>query len=223
MEQILKEILQPAFWTYFFILFAGMLIASTIMDVFAQRFETVTRARRKFSIFDLEFTATPGELAQLLKGIDKLGSAQSATVKKALRLHLLTDFFFMFCVYPGVAMLCIKTASKMTGLGHWIFLVLALAQVFAWIFDIIENIYLLNKLRRPEESTPTVHKMYKRMVMTKWGLAITGAICSVFGLLYFWIVGEFSHPSAVVPFIVLLIIIVWAFANKKAMKVFAAK
>jgi len=221
MENILNEILQPAFWTYFLILFAGMLVCSTVMDVLATRFVTVTRVQRKFTIFDLEFTATPSELASLIKGIDKLGDA--AQVKKALRLHLLTDFLFMFCVYPGIAMLCIKTASKMTGIGEVIFLVLAAAQIFAWLFDIIENAYLLNKLRKPEISTLRVHKMYKRVVMTKWAIAITGAICSIFGLVYFWIVGEFSPPSAIVPFVVLGIIIVWVYANSKAMKAFAAK
>ena len=224
MENILNEILQPAFWSYFFVLFAGMLVCSTIMDVLAARFMTVTRVQRKFTIFDLEFTSTPAELASLIKGIDKLGDATwSARVKKALHLHLLTDFLFMLCVYPGIAMLCIKTASKMTGIGEVIFLVLAVAQIFAWLFDIIENVYLLNKLRKPEISTLSVHKMYKRVVMTKWAIAITGAICSIFGLVYFWIVGEFSPPSAIVPFVVLAIIIVWIYANSKAMKAFAAK
>lgn len=224
MEKILSEILQPAFWIYFIILFAGMLVFSTIMDVLATRFVTVTRVQRKFTIFDLEFTATPAELASLIKGIDKLGNAAwSAKIKKALRLHLLTDFLFMACVYPGIGMLCVKTASKMTGIGEVIFLTLAAAQIFAWLFDIIENAYLLNKLRKPEISTLRVHKMYKRVVMTKWAIAITGAICSVFGLLYFWIVGEFSPPSAFVPFVVLGIIIVWAYANSRAMKAFAPK
>lgn len=224
MDKILNEILQPSFWTYFFILFASMLVFSTIMDVLATRFVTVTRIPRKFTIFDLEFTATPAELSGLIKGIDKLGDATwSAKVKKALRLHLLTDFLFMFCVYPGIAMLCIKTASKMTGIGEVLFLGLAIAQILAWLFDIIENLYLLNKLRQPEVSTLKVHLMYKRLVMTKWGIAITGAICSVFGLLYFWIVGEFSRPSAFVPFIVLATIIVWAYANSKVMKAFTAK
>ncbi len=224
MENILNEILQPAFWNYFFILFACMLVFSTIMDVLATRFVTVTRVQRKFTIFDLEFTATPAELAGIIKGIDKLGdTAWSARVRKALRLHLLTDFLFMFCVYPGIAMLCVKTASKMAGIGEVIFMALAVAQIFAWLFDIIENVYLLNKLRKPEISTLKVHKMYKRVVMTKWAIAITGAICSIFGLLYFWIVGEFSRPSAFVPFIVLAIIIVWAYANNKAMKTFAPK
>jgi hypothetical protein len=224
MENILNEILQPAFWTYFFILFACMLVFSTIMDVLATRFVTVTRVQRKFTIFDLEFTATPAELADIIKGIDKLGdTAWSARVRKALRLHLLTDFLFMFCVYPGIAMLCVKTASKMAGIGEVIFMALAVAQIFAWLFDIIENVYLLNKLRKPEISTPRAHKMYKKVVMTKWAIAITGSICSVFGLLYFWIVGEFSRPSAFVPFIVLAIIIVWLYVNNKAMKAFAAK
>lgn len=224
MEKILNEILQPAFWTYFFILFACMLVFSTIMDVLATRFVTVTRTQRKFTIFDLEFTATPVELATLIRGIDKLeDKTQSDRVKKALRLHLFTDFLFMLCVYPGIAMLCIKTASKMAGIGDVIFLALAVAQILAWLFDIIENLYLLNKLHKPEISTPKIHLLYKRLVMTKWGIAIAGAICSVCGLLYFWIVGEFSPPSAVVPFVVLAIIIVWAYGNSKAMKAFAPK
>ncbi|HEY9176058.1 MAG TPA: hypothetical protein VIN07_00140 [Flavipsychrobacter sp.] len=224
MDKILNEILQPSFWTYFFILFACMLGFSTIMDVLATRFITVTRIARKFTIFDLEFTATPGELATLIRGIDKLeDKVQSGKVKKALRLHLFTDFLFMFCVYPGIAMLCIKTASKMAGIGEVIFLGLAIAQIFAWLLDIIENIYLLNKLRKPEISTLRVHRLYKRLVITKWGIAISGAICSVCGLLYFWIMGEFSPPSALVPFVVLAIMLIWAFANSKVMKAFAAK
>ena len=223
MENILNEILQPSFWIYFFILFAGTFITSTIMDILALRFVTFTRVRRKFTIFDLEFTATPGELVQLLKGIDSLDLKQAMQVKKALRLHLFTDFLFMLCVYPGVAMLCIKTASKMKGIGDEIFLTLASIQMLAFLFDIIENVYLLNKLRKPEISTPYVHRMYKRMVMTKWAIAIAGSICSIFGLLYFWIVGEFSRPSALVPFIVLAIILLWAYINQKAMKTFSVR
>lgn len=192
------------------------------MDIFATRFVTVTKVHRKFSIFDLEFISTPTELIEIINGIEKLpGIGAAARVKRALRNHLLTDFLFMLCVYPGIAMLCIKTGSKMKNVGDDIFITLAALQLIAWLFDIIENCYLLKKLYHPHPSSPSAHKMYKRVVMSKWAIAITGAICSVFGLLYFWIMGEFSRPSATVPFIVLIIIIAWAFLNNKVVKIFS--
>jgi hypothetical protein len=66
----------------------------------------------------------------------------------------------------------------------------------AWLCDIIENIYLLRKIK-PDvvESSPAVHKAYLGMECIKWGIALISTICAVAAIFYFWLTGHYEAGS----------------------------
>lgn len=187
----------PDLWFWFIVCFAIMLITNYFMGRAAQHFYLQSMTRIKFSIFDLEFPAWPDSLPTLFNNIDKLRGRESKKVRRALRANLLLDFIFMPATYIGIYLLCMHTAMKMRYVGRDIFAVLAWMQLAAWLFDIIENVYLLGKMSTPTPSSMFVHKAFVRMVTAKWVLATTGAVCSVFGTLYFWLNGFYLKSSLV--------------------------
>ncbi|WP_423149335.1 hypothetical protein [Rubrolithibacter danxiaensis] len=207
-------------WLYFTACFTLFLLTSWIMKRQSRYFFTMGHTRQRFSIFDLEFPATSAELIKLIKGIDELPNANEAKVSKtALRSQLLTDFLFMLAVYPAVFMLCMKTASKMQSTGQAVFVVLAYLQVLPLLFDVIENCYLLNKLKQPVESAADVHRAYRYMVIAKWAIACTGAVTAFSGLTYFWVTGSY-HENSVVFFVIMLIeIVLFVMVSQKKKKV----
>lgn len=152
-----------------------------------------------FSIFDLEFPGENETIKNILKGIDALSikpgcdncKEKSKKSKTALKNNLLSDFIFMAGVYPFITVLCIATAYKMSHYGRYIFLGFAVLQLIAWLFDILENLYLLRKMKNPE-ALSQLHRFYKNMVIAKWVFSVTGFICSIFGLLYFWLRGDYG-------------------------------
>ena len=190
-------------YLWLFLLISFMVTAATtyLMGKQARQFyylrDTVVL---HFSIFDLEFPGSQETIKNILQGIDKLATKpgcedclkKSADSKKALKNNLLCDFIFMAGIYPFIALLCIATAYKMTYWGRYIFLGLAILQLVAWLFDILENLYLLNKMKNPD-TLSKLYTAYKNIVIAKWIFAVTGLICSLFGLLYFWLRGNYGH------------------------------
>lgn len=179
-------------WTLLCITFGLMLLFSFIMSIQAAHFYTNDEVEKKFSIMELEFPATPMELRNLVRGLYKLPTRPRAIKTiKSLRCQLYIDFLFMPCAYGTIFLLCMLVAAKMqySG-GAKIFSVLAWAQIIPWICDIIENIYLLRKIKpKPVLSSLTVHRAYVRMEVVKWGIALGAAIC------YFWLAGNYKVSS----------------------------
>lgn len=213
---------------YFWPLLTGCLILFAITNLIMQRlskgFFTMGKVRQSFSIFDLEFPSKSSELMKLIHGIDDLPDpAERRSSKAALRGHLLVDFLFMAAVYPFVFLLCWKAASKMVSFGCIVFTWLMWAQALAWIFDIMENIYLLRKMANPERSPRTVHHLYLGIVIGKWSLALIGVVCALFGLLFFWLRGLYSEESRAWVLGIVFSLVALVIASALYKKLFAPK
>lgn len=185
-------------WTLFTITFGLMLLFSFIMAIQATHFYTKDVVETKFSILELEMPATPKELVNILRGLYKLSEKEKA--KKAissLKGQLYVDFLFMPCMYGTIFILCMLVSHKMQlSFGNKVFTIFAWAQIIPWICDIIENIYLLRKIKpHPVESSLSFHKAYLRMEYIKWAISLGATICSVAAICYFWLSGYYEVSS----------------------------
>lgn len=203
-------------WSLFCILFGGMLLLTFIMRLQSVHFYTRDVVVRKFSIMELELPSTPKELANLVKGLYRLPEEQSMQAVRALKSQLYTDFLFMPFAYGTVLLFCLHAARKMnTSIGTGLFIILAFLQLLAWLLDIIENIYLLGKIKpAAEESVPAVHKAYLIMECCKWGIALGSTICAVAAFFYFWLIGNYNFGSLIYPLILFGEIILFVLAGK---------
>lgn len=209
-------------WFFFCITFGLMLFLTFIMNLQSRYFFTKDVVVRKFSPIDLQLAATSVELINIIKGLYALPAAQSKKAIGAMKVQLYTDFLFMPCAYLSVFILCIKVAERMQlPAGRIVFIVLAWLQLISWVCDIIENIYLLGKIRpNSAMSDEATHKAYLKMEAIKWGVALTGAVCSTSAICYFWLAGHYSAGSLRYILIVSGEIILFAtaqilFINKK--------
>jgi len=206
-------------WNYFCIFFGAMLLISFIMSFQSTKFYTMDVVVRKFNIIDLEFPANARELVTLIKGIFLLPAKLSGKSLHALRKQLYLDFLFMPTLYGSIFILCMKVSSKMSSFGQGLFAVLAWAQCIAWLCDIVENIYLLYKIRpRTRVSKPAVYLAYMALEICKWGIALTASVCSIAAMFYFWLVGRYSSHSLPYLLIIIAEIILIFFAKKMTSK-----
>ena len=202
-------------WIYFCIAFGAMLVISFIMNQQSKNFYSMHMVIRKFSIIDLEFPPSAMELAIFIKGIFLLPDELSKKSLHALKGQLYLDFIFMPAVYGSIFILCMKVSMKMTYAGHVFFAILAWLQCIAWICDIIENIYLLNKIKpQPVVSKPAVHIAYQINEIIKWGIALTAVVCSIAAIFYFWLVGLYS-PNSINYFLIITAELIIIFIAKK--------
>lgn len=184
-------------WIYFCFAFAVMLLTSLIMERQSRSFYTRDVVLRKFSIMDLQLPASAKELADLINGIYRLPEEMKVKSVKSLKGQLIIDFLFMPAAYGAIFLLCMKISWKMTGnVGEQIFAALAWAQIFAFLFDIIENIYLFGKIKSGvTASKQSVHKTLQTLVVLKWAIALIATICSLSAVIYFWLVGRYAVGS----------------------------
>ena len=201
-------------WPFFTALFLLFLVTSLWMAKVAKHF--VLPSSKHFSIFDLELPPSEKSFTILLQDIGK-----DAEARKSLKQHLLIDFLFMPAAYLGIALLCFKTSLKMASIGKWLFLILAAAQLIAWLLDVIENIYLWRKVSKPPVGLPETntektkaYTSFQFIVKTKFTIAFTGTVCSVFGLLYYWIIGDYQKEA--LPWLggLVLLVIVFSLLSK---------
>ncbi len=135
-------------WSLFCIAFGLMLLLTFIMNLQSANFYTNDSVIKKFSIMDLELPATATELVNLIKGLYKLPQPQSKKALSSLKGQLYIDFIFMPFAYGSIFLLSMMVSSKMqTPYGKNLFLIFAWLQIIPWLCDIIENIYLLNKIK----------------------------------------------------------------------------
>jgi|ERR1035437_1083773 hypothetical protein len=229
-------------WPLFCIAFGLMLLFTFIMSVQSLHFYTKDVVVKKFSIMELELPASPTELVNLIKGLYKLPEPQSKNAVNALKSQLYIDFLFMPCAYGTIFLLCMLVSAKMQmsfgvnvftllawaqlipGFGiiiivPFVFTLLAWAQLIPWLCDIIENIYLLRKIRPdPVLSIASVHKAYLRMEYIKWGIAFSAAICAIAAICYFWLSGHYAVHSLYYLLIVVAEIILFSIAGKLFLK-----
>lgn len=206
-------------WALFCIMFGVTLVTSFIMNRQSRNFYTQDVVLRKFNIMDLQLPASALEIVNLVKGIYALPGEQSQKTLKSLKGQLYIDFIFMPAAYGTIFLICMQVSSKMTAAGHWIFAGLAWLQIVSWLCDIIENIYLLKKIRKDvTPSTPGIQKAYLRLEILKWGVALTGAVCSLFALFYFWLIGYYSKDSLKYLLIVIGEIALFFIAGKMTKK-----
>ena len=207
-------------WPLFCIAFGLMLLFTFIMSVQSLHFYTKDVVVKKFSIMELELPASPTELVNLIKGLYKLPEPQSKKAVNALKSQLYIDFLFMPCAYGTIFLLCMLVSAKMQmSFGVNVFTLLAWAQLIPWLCDIIENIYLLRKIRPdPVLSIASVHKAYLRMEYIKWGIALSAAICAIAAICYFWLSGHYAVHSLYYLLIVVAEIILFSIAGKLFLK-----
>ena len=156
-------------WYKLFLFCLGITIASTfIMQWIANDFWL---GDEKFSILGLELFYSKKEIINVL-------TQAKEPARIALNYHLIFDFAFMAGIYPGIACLCMMAREKIhtTGLKNILF-ALAMLQPVAWVFDIIENCYLLNWLDKPEIGDE--FGMYHNIVALKWLIALIGALIAI--------------------------------------------
>jgi len=125
----------------------------------------------KISIFGLELFYPKEKIVDIFSGIND-------KVRTILNYHLSFDFIFMAGCYPGIACLCMLAAEKMRSINiKRILFILAFIQLFAWVFDIVENYYLLKWLKRPNIGNEFT--FYHVVVYSKWIIALTGALFAI--------------------------------------------
>jgi hypothetical protein len=125
----------------------------------------------KFSIMDFELPKSKAYVEQLIKDF---GDNTKVNVIKSLN----DDYVFMIGAYPGIALMCYKAMDYTY--KNWLFAltVIAALQIIAWIFDIVENIYIRQWIEGVEIRVSL--GWFKAMVWSKFVIAITGALLSIF-------------------------------------------
>jgi hypothetical protein len=161
-------------WSKLFLFCIGMAIATTfIMEWLATDFWI---GDQKFSIIGLELCYSKDKIITILSGI-------KPPAKMALYYQLVFDFAFMAGVYPAIASFCMMTREKIgrNGLRNLLF-GLAMIQPVAWVFDIIENSYLLNWVEKPVIGDEFM--MYHNIVAAKWIIVIAGALTAIIAWIF---------------------------------------
>jgi hypothetical protein len=177
---------------------------------------------------ELEIPASATGLARIIKGLFELPEDESKKSIAALKGQLMLDFLFMPFAYGSIFLLCWRVSTKLQSsqvhIGYYVFFAFAVLQIIPWICDIVENLYLLQKIKQGvnvQASTDTQHKAYLVMEAFKWGLSLTAAVCSISVICYFWLTGDYSITSFKYLLIILVeiiafIIIAKQFQNKKS-------
>lgn len=183
-------------WSWIALCFGVMVLTGFIMHLQSKNFYTLHVFVRKFSILDLEFPASALELATYIKGIFLLPKELSSKSLRALKGRLWVHFLFIPFMYGTIFLLCMHVSHKMNFLGNYVFAILAWLQLIPFICDVIENCYLLQKIRPdPIVSTDFVHKTYQLLGKIKWGILLTAVVFSISALFYFWLTGHYSQRS----------------------------
>ncbi|WP_373522763.1 hypothetical protein [Aquiflexum sp.] len=167
----------------FIILFVLALAAFGFMRYHQYQFEKSSQL--KFNVMDFEL---PGSKENLNKLILEWSSPES---KEFVLDQLRIDYLFMSTLFPTILMLCLlvrrrlqesffksKTIPKYQILNY-LLLGLAFLQLFAWIFDIMENIRLSTWIKLGEVGNMF---LFETLVKLKFLFAILGflgpiAIC----------------------------------------------
>lgn len=204
-------------WPLFCITFGTVLLTNFIMRLHGMQFFTHDGSTRQFSILDLQFAANGKEINNILRGIFLLPAKQTTIVVKALKVQLYVDFLFMPAAYGSVFLLCMETASKLTtDTGRNIFAIMAWLQLLPWICDVAENIFLLRRISSDPADIPgKTFRAYQINEWLKWGISLTGMVCSMASMLYFWLSGNYTSDSLVYLLIVIAELVLFILLAKR--------
>lgn len=202
--------------TLFCASFGLMLLFTLIMKLLSFHFYTRDVVIKKFSIMDLEIPATAQELVNLIRGLYKLPEERSKKAIRSLRGQLYIDFLFMPCAYGSVFLLCMLVSAKVQlFFGVNLFVILAWLQALPWFCDLVENVYLLQKIRpEPVLSSRNVHRAYLVMEVVKWGTALAATICSLAAVSYIWLSGNYTPGTLYYMLVVAVEIILFLLVSK---------
>lgn len=125
----------------------------------------------KFSVIGLEIFYSREKIIEIFTGI-------SDKVKTILSYHLSYDFVFMAGCYPGIVCLCMMAAKRINSKTlRKVLLILSFVQLIPWLFDIIENYFLLKWLKSP--SIGDEFRLYHLVVYCKWIIAVSTALLAI--------------------------------------------
>ncbi len=178
----------------FLLFFAIFLIAAIIMRKLSKGFYTIIPAGRTFSIFNLEFPGSDEALTSLVLRMNN-------DVKMKVRKHLIVDYLFMLGAYPAIAILCFITSNYLSAdskSGSSILIIMGVAQVIPWLFDIIQNWILLQKLKKPIQPMPGTYRFFKYIVGIKLFITLTAINSALFINIYLWLIGGFSVKTILI-------------------------
>jgi hypothetical protein len=184
-------------WLLFTIFYGLLLMVTFLMGKQSKYFYTKDPIVRKFSIMELKIPATSVELKNLIKGLYALPLGQSQKTVAALLAQLKLGFLFMPLAYGSIFLLSWRVASKMhLHLGYYVFVGFAVIQIVPWLIDIVENLYLINKIQPGiKETDQKNHKQHLLMEGIKWTISLTATVCCVSAVSYFWLTGNYSNIS----------------------------
>ena len=202
-------------WSIFCTAFGITLLVLMFMNVQQFHFYTQDVVLRKFSIMEIKMPATPLELANLINGIYGLPAAKFNIALNAIKRRLYVDFIFMLFAYGSTAIICWHLAAKMNdNYGGDIFMIFGFLQVLAWLCGVIENIYLLNKIKpNAIPSITKIHQFFLVLEILKWGIVFISIVCALAALLYFWLTGHYAGSSLPYLLIVIIEIILFVFCS----------
>ena len=157
-------------WLWFFICLADVIITSAVMSRQGKYFFYFDNGQKKFSMLGLEFATGRCYIYWVLSRIKLLPGNLDQAVYKKLRAQLYTDFLFMPGAYSGIAIFCLIAGSKPGMPAGQLLNFLAYLQPIAWLCDIIENIYLLQQVKRPALPGALQFAGYRLLEVLKVGL-----------------------------------------------------
>ena len=216
-------------WLFIWITLALILTANWFMVEAGRSLYYDRWTRRAFSIIDLQFPSSARYYSYIMTSLIKENkkSPGKYTPLKALKRCLWWDFIFMFGIYPFIALVAIHLACRM---DYKLFLVLAIAQCAAWLFDLLENgiifytmkhpkLFLVTKyhdntIRDEEQKERTVYFFYKYVVLIKWIIALSGLIFSLLTVLYIYLYqGKYTNHSLANVLITLILFLLIYFTT----------
>ena len=156
-------------WGKLFLFCLGLLIGSSFAMKWME--SDLIFNGKMISIFGLELFYSREKIVEIFSGIDE-------KVRTILVYHLSFDFVFMSGCFPGIASLCMIAAEKIKKESlRRMLLILALLQLIAWLFDIIENYYLLKWLKTPNIGNE--FGFYHTVVYSKWIIALSATLIAI--------------------------------------------
>jgi len=161
-------------WRYLFLFCLGICVSTTFIMQWLE--SDFWLSDKKFSMPGLELFYSKKEVLTVLTQIKQ-------PAKIALNYQLIFDFVFMAGIYPGIASLCMIVREKTRNKSiQTILFALAMLQPVAWIFDIIENSYLLKWMNKPEIGDE--FSVYHNIVVIKWLIALAGFLFAIILFLF---------------------------------------
>ena len=165
-------------WEKLFLFCLGLFLASSFAMKWMEP-DLVYRGE-PISIFGLELFYPAERIEEIFRGID-------GRVRTILEYHLSIDFLFMAGCFPGIASLCMIAAHRLESRAWKRFLfILAFLQLFAWLFDVIENYNLLSWLNNPQIESDEF-RFYHVVVYSKWTIALLGTLVALIAIGVNWI------------------------------------